>query len=177
MTIARDRWQHHLKTGGSYYRDRAASLTALHGSYPQVGADHAALAATALAAVLEASRTARLTRNQHILFRLGELITLAECSESFARRAADALAGRRHEKSPDRFDGDALATMSRVFARDAALRVSEEGTRWVTGAVTPESADVTGLLAAVPTDAIRRAQSGLVADMDHVADVLYARTS
>ena len=176
MTIARDRWQHHLKSGGSYYRDRATALNSLHARHPEVGADHAALAAEALAAVLEACRLARLTRNQHVLFRLGELITEAECAEAFAQRAADALDGNRHEKSPERFDGTALATMSRVFAREAAHRVAEDGARWVVGAVTPESADVSSVLAAVPHDAIRAAQAGLLGDMDRVADILYGRS-
>ncbi len=175
MTIARDRWQHHLKTGGAYYRDRSAELMALHAQHPDVGADHAALAAESLAVVLEACRIARLTRNQHVLFRLGELIMMAECAESFARRAAGALTGDRHEKSPDRFDGAALAAMSRVFAREAVHRVGEEGTRWVTGSVSAGAADVGPLLATVRHDAIRNAQSGLLADMDRVADVLYRR--
>lgn len=175
MTIARDRWQQHLKTSGSYYTDRAAALMALHARHPNVGARDAALAARALAAVLEACRIARLTRNQHILFRLGELITFAECAESFARRAAAALDGTRHDKSPDRFDGEALGAMSRVFAREAAQKVSQEGVRWVVGSVDATSADVMPLLAAIPHDAIRDAQAGLLADMQCVADVLYGR--
>ncbi len=175
MTIARDRWQHHLKTGGAYYSDRAAELLALHRAHPTVGADNAALAAQALAAVLEACRVARLTRNQHVLFRLGDLITNTECAEALARRAADALDGHRHEKSHDRFDGDALAAMSRVFAREAAQKVGQEGVRWVVGSIAAESADVGPLLATIPHDAIRTAQAGLLADMDRVADVLYGR--
>lgn len=176
MTIARDRWQHHLKTGGAYYRDRAAALTSLHVRRPEVGADHAALAAEALAAVLESCRLARLTRNQHVLFRLGELITSTECAESLARRAADALDGNRHEKSLDRFDGVALAAMSRVFAREAAQKAGQEGVRWVAGSVDAARADIAPLLASIPHDAIRAAQAGLLADMDRVADVLYGRT-
>jgi len=175
MTIARDRWQHHLKSGGAYYRDRATGLTALHARRPEVGADHAALAAQALAAVLEACRLARLTRNQHVLFRLGELITWVECAESLARRAADTLDGNRHEKSPDRFDGPALAAMSRVFAREAAQKAGQEGVRWVAGSVDADRADIAPLLAAIPHDAIRAAQAGLLVDMDRVADVLYGR--
>jgi alkylation response protein AidB-like acyl-CoA dehydrogenase len=175
MTIARDRWQHHLKTSGSYYWDRAAALMSLHGRRPDVGADSAALAAQALGAVLEACRLARLTRNQHVLFRLGELITFAECAESLARRAADTLDGNRHEKSPDRFDGAALAAMSRVFAREAAQKVGQEGVRWVAGSVDADRADIAPLLAMIPHDAIRAAQAGLLADMDYVADVLYGR--
>ena len=176
MTIARDRWQRHLKTSGAYYRDKAAALAELHRRRPTVGAEAASLAAQALAAVLEACRIARLTRNQHVLFRLGELITYVECAEVFAERAASALDGIRFEKSPDRFEGEALATMARVFAREAAQKVGQEGVRWVAGSVEAGSADVTGLLASIPHDAIRVAQSGLLADMSLVADVLYRRT-
>jgi acyl-CoA dehydrogenase len=175
MTIARDRWQHHLKTSGAYYRDRAARMRAVHASHPDVGAGAAALAAEALAALLEACRVARLTRNQHVLFRLGELITHTECAEAFACRAARVLDGQPYDKSPDRFDGPALAAMSRVFAREAAQKVGQEGVRWVAGAVDASSADVDALLAAVPHAAIRAAQAGLLADMDRVADVLYSR--
>jgi alkylation response protein AidB-like acyl-CoA dehydrogenase len=175
MTIARDRWQQHLKSGGAHYRDRAAAMTALHRTQAGVGADHAALALQALAAVLEACRVARLTRNQHVLFRLGELICHAECAEAFAQRAADALAGQRHAKSPGRFDGAALAVMSRVFAREAAQKVGQEGVRWVAGSIDAGSPDVDALLGSIPHDAIRAAQAGLLADMDRVADVLYDR--
>ena len=41
--------------------------------------------------------------------------------------------------------------------------------------VTADSADVGPLLAAIPHDAVRACQAGLVADMDLVADVLYGR--
>jgi alkylation response protein AidB-like acyl-CoA dehydrogenase len=177
MTIARDRWQQHLKTGGAYYRDRAAAMTRLHGGAGTVGAAHAALALQALAAVLEACRIARLTRNQHVLLRLGELICQAECAEAFVQRAADALAGRRHAKSPERFNAEALAVMSRVFAREAAQKVALDGVRWVAGSVDVGSPDVAALLGAIPHDAIRSAQAGLLADMDRVADILYERAA
>jgi len=50
MTIARDRWQQHLKTQGGYYAQQAAAVTALG---PVVGGDVAGLALNALAALLE----------------------------------------------------------------------------------------------------------------------------
>jgi alkylation response protein AidB-like acyl-CoA dehydrogenase len=177
MTIARDRWQQHLKSSGSYYRDKAAALMELHRTHPTVGAEVAALASSGLAAVLESCRVARLTRNQHVLFRLGDLITTTECAEVFAQRAAAALDGTSFDKSLDRFDGAALAAMSRVFAREAAQKVGQEGVRWVAGSVEPGSADVSALLATIPHDAIRNAQAGLLGDMTVVADVLYGRTA
>jgi alkylation response protein AidB-like acyl-CoA dehydrogenase len=178
MTIARDRWQQHLKTRGAYYQDAAAALTALHAGHPQVGADVAALAAQSLAGVLEACRTGRLTRNQHVLFRLGELIAYAECAGSLARRAAACADGTLHEKADRRFTPAALAAVSRVFAREAVMKVAEEGIRWVAGSLPPAPDSVTAaatLAGSLRLDTVRAAQSGLLADMDLVADALYAR--
>ena len=53
MTIARDRWQEHLKTRGRYYHDRAEALEALDDPHPGLGAGTAALSLHALAEVLE----------------------------------------------------------------------------------------------------------------------------
>jgi len=172
MTIARDRWQQHLKTAGRYYLDRAAALRDLDARHPDVGAGIAAVACEALAGVLEACRAGRLTRNQHVLLRLGELIAAAEGAGCFADRAAAALDGELPEKADHRFDGDALAAMSRVFARDAAQKVACDGMRWVTGAASASGAP---LLSSLRVDAACAAQQGLIADMDRVADVLYGR--
>src|SRR5450631_3415028 len=88
MTIARDRWQLHLKTRGQHYHEQARQFEAIHGRHPEVGANTAALGFHALAEVMEKARVGRLTRYQHILLRLGELIAYAEAAGSLARRAA-----------------------------------------------------------------------------------------
>jgi alkylation response protein AidB-like acyl-CoA dehydrogenase len=167
MTIARDRWQQHLKTSGAYYRDAARSLD---GVPEECGGPAAALALECLAAVLEACRVGRLTRSQHVLLRLGELISYAECAGALARRAAASAAGVLPEKSDARFDTAALSALSRVFAREVAMKVAEEGLRWVIGA--SSRAD---LAATLPLERVRGAQAGLLADMDRVADALYGR--
>ena len=117
-----------------YYHDLARNLEELHARHPKVGADIAALCAHALAELLETARIQRLTRHQHILFRLGELIAYAEASGSLARRAAAAAEGRLNPKAQTRFGADALAAMSRVFAREASMKVAAEGLRWIGGA-------------------------------------------
>jgi len=176
MTISRDRWQLHLKTRGQYYHEQARQCEALHARHPEVGADVAALALHALAEVMERARVGRLTRYQHILLRLGELMAFAECAGSLARRAALAAEGRLDEKAGRRFDGKALAALSRVFAREAALKVAEDGWRWVVGAGGVSDSEMVAFEAALGLPAIHRAQAGLIADMDSVADVLYGRT-
>ena len=175
MTISRDRWQQHLKTRGLYYVDQAAVLEDLDRRLPNVGAGIAALGLRALAAVMERARVAHLTRNQHVLLRLGELIAFGEGAASLARRAAAASDGTLHEKAKRRFGASALAALSRVYAREAALKIATDGTRLAVGAGGVDDGGFAGFEAAIGGAAIQRAQSGLLADMDHVADVLYGR--
>ncbi len=177
MTISRDRWQYHLKTRGEHYHELARTLEALHKQHAEVGADVAALSLHALAEVMEAARVGRLTRFQHILLRLGEMIAFAECAGSMARRAARAAEGKLNEKACDRFDATALAALSRIFAREAALKVAEEGLHWVAGAGGVTDADMAGFETKLGLPAIHRAQAGLISDMDYLADVLYNRVA
>ena len=175
MTISRDRWQLHLKTRGQYYHDQARELEALHAKHPNVGAGAAALAAHALAEVMEKARVARLTRFQHILLRIGEWIAYAECAGSLARRAALAAEGKLNEKAHARFDATALAALARIFARDAAIKVAQDGLRWVIGADGVTGAEIAALEASSGLPAVLRAQAGQLADMDYIADVIYSR--
>jgi alkylation response protein AidB-like acyl-CoA dehydrogenase len=175
MTIARDRWQQHLKTRGDHYLAAGRELANLHATHPDVGADIAAVALECLAGVLEACRVGRLTRHQHVLLRLGELVARAEGAATLVRRAAAAADGSLPEKTDRRFGPAILAAMSRVNAREAALSVAEEGLRWVAGAADPGAA--VPLTDDLPLDRVRAAQAGLLADMGAVADALYDRVN
>ncbi len=129
---------------------------------------------------MERARIARLTRYQHILLRLGEWIAYAECAASLARRAARMADGQLNEKANQRFDAPALSAISRIFAREAALKVADEGLRWIVGAGSAALAgdgEVAAFEAALHLTAIHRAQTGLIADMDFVANVLYGRAT
>ena len=174
MTIARDRWQLHLKNKFRYYEDMAVASEQLHARHPNVGADAAALAARSLNMVLEACRIGKLTRNQHILFRLGELIAWAETACVFSQRAAAMIEGTPWPKTPRRFDGEATAAQARAFAREAAQKIVSDGTRWVAGAV-PAGDPALSYLASLPIAAVQAAQAGWLDDMNYIADVIYNR--
>ena len=177
MTIARDRWQLHLKTRGQYYHEQAKKYEELHAKHPDVGANNAALALHAIAEILEKARAGRLTRFQHILFRLGELIAFAESAGSLARRAALMAQNKLNEKTNRRFDATTLGAISRIFAREAALKVATEGIRWVVGAGGLADSEIPAFEVKIGAAAIRCAQAGLIADEDAVADALYGRTA
>jgi alkylation response protein AidB-like acyl-CoA dehydrogenase len=113
-----------------------------------------------------------MTRHQHILFRIGELIALAEGASCLARRAARARQGTLPEKSDRRFSPEAFAAISRVCAKETAARVAGDCLKWVTGT---GDTDVAALVTALRINEIFGAQAGLVADMDEIADAVYHR--
>jgi alkylation response protein AidB-like acyl-CoA dehydrogenase len=176
MTIARDRWQQHLKTRGQHYHDRAREMEKLHGRRPRAGADAAALALHALAAILERCRIRRLTRHQHVLLRLGELVARAEGAAALCRRAARAADAALDERTDARLAPDALAAVARVCGRETALDLATDGLRWLLGAEVG-AGDVPALAAELGRPEIEAAQAGLLADMDEVADALYGRVA
>jgi alkylation response protein AidB-like acyl-CoA dehydrogenase len=126
---------------------------------------------------MEKARVGRLTRYQHILLRLGEWIAYVESAGSLARRAARFADGKLNEKANRRFDATALAALSRIFAREAALKVTEEGMRWVCGASELSDSEIATFETSLQLSAVHRAQAGLMSDMDFIADVLYARAA
>ena len=172
ITIARGRWQEHLKSAGTYYHDRARELELLHAENPAVGADVAALAHHALAEVLEHARREKLTRSQHILMRLGGLVALTEGSAALARRAHRAGAKQLDEKASKRLKPVAVAAASRVNARNVALTVATESIRWIAGA---DGGSLGDLEQRIGLDAIHSAQGGLLADMAEVTTAVYGR--
>lgn len=174
MTIARDRWQEHLKTRGQYYHDKAMAIEALHSGCPSIGADVVGLALHSLAELMERARIGHLTRNQHVLLRLGELIAWAECASSLCRRAQRAAAGQAHEKTDRRLGSEELAACSRVFAREAAHKIASEGVRLVAGG-SEQANVVSGLGDALRLPEICNAQLGMISDMNTMADALYQR--
>ena len=161
-TVARDRWQLHLKSRGAYYNDWAGRLARVARQEPENGADTAALALRALAVILERCRLDRLTRSQHVLFRLGELIAYAETAAVFA----EFVVQKPTEAIP--LDMPTRQAMSRIYAREAALKVACDGLHWTIGAGQSDP----DLAASLNLPAIYQAQAGLLADMDFVAGKL-----
>jgi alkylation response protein AidB-like acyl-CoA dehydrogenase len=157
-TIARERWQLHLKSRGTYYHDWAARLET-QSAGAGTGVTAAVLALRALAVILERCRLDRLTRNQHILFRLGELITYAETAAVFSERTID------RPTEAIGLDHDTLKALARIHAREAALKIACDGLHWTMGAgqTDPNLADSLDL------PSIYQAQSGLVDDMNYVS--------
>lgn len=154
-TIARDRWQLHLKTKGAYYADWAGRL----GGTAETGVPLAAQALRSLGALFERCRLDRLTRNQHVLFRLGELTAWAETAAVFSERAATL------PSTVLPFPKGVLPAMARVHAREALMKVAADGLKWATAAGQTDP----NLGAALGLEKAFAAQAGRMEDEDFLA--------
>ncbi len=164
-SIGRGRWKSHLRTDGDHYLEQAADLEASGARRDDSGAEIVALALRSLAAFLGEARRRRLTRHGHLWLRLGALIARVEGAASLARQTVRHGEGFRPRKSGARLAGPALAAASRLCAREAALRVATEGSRWL--------ADDDGVAVKLGHAAIHRAQAGGIDDLRLLAARLY----
>jgi len=166
LTVFRERWQHNLNAEGRYYDKTAEEMDALHAKDPGAGAAAAAVALRALSRTLKACHEQKLTHNQIVMMKLGELICYAESAAAFCRAAAQ-------EKHSDAvvFDRDTWRAMSRIHARHAASRITGEGSALVAGA---GEAGATNPAEGLAAEACAKVQAGDIADMDLVAKNLPA---
>ncbi|MCX5782978.1 MAG: acyl-CoA dehydrogenase family protein [Elusimicrobia bacterium] len=139
----------------------AQDLDALHAQNPNVGADCAALALRALSKILEECRVQRLTRHQHVTFKLGELIACAEVARAFSQMAA-----QKTLSDCFKFDRETYTAMARVNAKTTAFDVASQGIKLVVGA---GEGDATALAQSVEFGLIEQKQNGTTADMDFIA--------
>jgi hypothetical protein len=102
--------------------------------HPDVGAMSQHWLCTRLAEVMEKARVARLTRYQHILLRLGELIAYAESAGSWLGAPRCWLRASSMRKPTD-------VSMRQRWRRSAGslparrrMKVAEEGLRWMSQA-------------------------------------------
>jgi alkylation response protein AidB-like acyl-CoA dehydrogenase len=158
MTIQRNRWQEHLKSQGKYYMNMAQEMEQVHAKNANIGADSAALCLKGLAVILEVCRTERLTRHQHVSFKIGDLITRAEITHGFVFAASQ-------DKYFDgvRFDKETYEAMVRINARETAFSVIADGIKLVSGA---GNVDANALAAQTGLVQIMAKQKSITQDMD-----------
>jgi len=162
-TIGRDRWQQHLKTRGQMWEEAARSMDDFGKREPDTGAELAAAALRCIGQTMERARVARLTRHQHVLFRMGEMVALAETAAVMCRWAA------RMDHDPKRSDAATMRAMARIYAREVLGAVVQESMKWLRGADAVDAAGASETARVMGADAMWRGYGSLLADMDRVA--------
>ena len=118
--IAMFRMRETVRSKGEYYRKMAEGLDRLADG---CGAAWVAAALRAANACVSKTRAAKLTKSQHVLFLLADVMTWAEVGEALCEKAASAAGASRGY----------LMAASRLFAREVAEKVYCNGMKIACG--------------------------------------------
>ncbi len=152
--IAMFRLRSTVRSKGAYYGDMAGVLQELPA---ETGGPVLARALLALNVVTMAARKHKLTRSQHVMFLLADMMTWCEVSDALCQKAAREDTGER--------SADFLKASSRLFAIEAAEVVMQNGLRIARGCGEDMEDAIKALEAMRPEDIF----SDYLRDMDLIA--------
>jgi len=120
--IAMFRMRETVRSKGGYYRNMAEALDRMP---DPCGARILAPAIRALGEIILKARAAKLTRSQHVIFLLADMMTWAEVGEAFCEKVAGYEGGQRSRAF--------MEAAARIFAREAAEKVYTHGLKIACG--------------------------------------------
>jgi alkylation response protein AidB-like acyl-CoA dehydrogenase len=157
LIISTFRWRESVRSKGEFYASLSRDLDLLHAERADLKADCLAGLARLLGGLFEAVHQAKLTRQQHIMFRLATMTTLVETAAALVRKAASC------DGEPDiRTRMDACARINMALCAQEAWVIAHEilyGSGHWTAAEAHTLLDGCGF-------AYDCSQSGLISDMD-----------
>ena len=168
--ISTFRWKKTRKTKGDFYNAMGLEMQALEDAGVAVGGHLLSLSANALNQLINVAHENRLTRSQHIMFQLADLMAQVEIGVSLARKA------KALQKAGDQA-ADKLMAMSRIFAAEAAQLTATAIPVVLQGTGILDQGLQDDLFESMAFDELSRGQQGVITDMDAVADILFERQS
>jgi len=167
--ISTFRWKTTVKSKGGYYAGIAEKLNALDKEVPESGARFYAWAATALNNAILLAHKERLTKEQHLMFALADMMAHVEVGAAMAFKAGRA-------KLENRPEAGRFLTVSRIFAADVTRFVNDRIFTLLFGTGSLEGAVVSEFLGKMAHSELSGAIANTVRDMDRMADMLFGRT-
>ncbi len=166
--ISTFRWRSTVKSKGNYYGAMAQEMEANHASFPEIGAETYAWAARTLNETIMFVHNNKLTRQQFIMFCLADMMTYVEIGISLARKAKRLV----QETSSG---AEKTVIMSRIFASEVAEVITRNAIKIVTGSGPAREGIPSSLEEKTGYGRFMASHSGLIQDMDAVADIMFGR--
>jgi alkylation response protein AidB-like acyl-CoA dehydrogenase len=166
--ISTFKWRTTVKSKGAYYGTMAQEMEALHASVPELNAATYAWAAKALNETIMFVHDHRLTKQQYIMFCLADMMSYVEVGISLARKA-------KHLLQESSSQAKKIVIMSRIFASEVAELVVRNTIKIVKGSGLADEEIPASLKKKIDCSEFAASCSGLIKDMDAVADILFGR--
>ncbi len=164
--ISMFRWKKTWKTKGAFYRSIAEEMGALHQKNDQAGCLYYGLAAEALNRTILLAHENRLTRSQHIMFCLADMMTYVEVGASLARTAA-ALGGSSDPQVQK------VQAAARIFAAEVAQLVYQNMLKILMGNGLFSSGAISEILESISCQQIPFACTNTFQDMDRICELVF----
>ncbi len=160
--ISTFRWKKTWKTKGGYYQGIADEMADLAEKSPESGCRYIGLAAGLLNRLIDLAHRSRLTKQQHVMFTLADLMIHVEVGAALGRKAAKVDA-------PDTIIG----AKSRIFANEVAKVAQHSAMQILTASGAFDKETIASILDTDDWDAFQQSYQNVIADMDRVATHLF----
>ncbi len=167
--ISTFRWKKTRKSKGEYYMSISSEMEKLDSAMDDAGCRFYGLAAKALNSVIMLVNDNKLTKQQHIMFALADMMTYVEVGVSMARKAMKLV-----ESGDPKVEK--IKVMSRLFANDTAQLVSQNILKILKGSGVFDQQTVSEFMEAVTFNELMCSYENIIKDMDIVADMLFERS-
>jgi len=160
------RWKKTWKTKGEFYRSIAKEMEELHQKSDLAGCLFYGIAAEALNRTILLAHENRLTRSQHVMFCLADMMTHVEVGASLARKAAAlGISSDPHVQK--------VQAASRIFAAEVAQLVYQNMLKILMGNGLFSSVTISEFLESFSCQQLPFACANTVQDMDRICDLVF----
>ncbi len=166
--ISTFRWKITRKTKGKYYGDISSEMEELNNTLNDAGCKFYGLAARALNDTIMLVHDNKLTRKQHIMFALSDMMTHVEVGASMARKAKSLVEAGDPE-------AEKIKAMSRIFANETAQVVTHNMLKILMGSGVFDQKIVSDFMETISYNKLLGSYENVIKDMDMVADILFER--
>jgi len=168
-TIGKDRWRLYLQTRGQWFHNLALELEEISITKPHSGASCIARAVRTLSAAFEQIRINRLTRQQHVLFLMADMITGIETAAALCRKVLKV----KNEVSAE--TSAYLSAAARIYASEVAALVADKALLCVTGFKSLSPNEIGVIKTDLNLDALFECYQSRGADMDILAQMIASK--
>ena len=164
--ISMFRWKKTWKTKGAFYRSIAEEMRELHQKNDQAGCLFYGLAAEALNRTILLAHENHLTRSQHVMFCLADMMTHVEIGASLARKAVsfDSSSDPQTQK---------IQASSRIFAAEVAQLVYQNMLKILLGNGLFSSGTISEFLESISCQQLPFACANTFQDMDRICELVF----
>jgi len=168
--ISTFRWKDTRKTKGGFYGSIADEMEKLNADVDNAGCHLYGFAANILNDIIAQVHDARLTRKQHVMFTLADMMTHVEVGTSLARKAVILT------KASDS-DATKIAAISRIFADEVAQLVIRNALKLLMGTGVFDKTVAADFMETESYKKLILSSLNVINDMDKVADIVFERTT